>query len=140
MNIRRRATPRLWLLASLLSLAALSSCVTIRDGVTCSVAGSLSAGGICSHTETAETRILSFNEMLDFLDAAPARTCTPVPGMTVCADDQSGAKTELPARGAAIVMSAEDWGAMKTALETACRELGSHCSNPIKAQLARLNK
>lgn len=77
--------------------------------------------------------------MLDFMDAEPARTCVPVPNFQVCADDQTtGTPVALPARGAAIMMSAADWGAMKTALEVACRELGNSCSYAIKKQISAL--
>lgn len=77
--------------------------------------------------------------MVDFLEAQPARTCVPVPGLPVCADKQEGAQAALPARGAAIVMSSDDWGAMKTELETACRQLGKQCSYAVRRALQRAN-
>jgi hypothetical protein len=67
--------------------------------------------------------------MLDFVSPQQARTCVPVTGMPVCADDQTtGTPVNLPARGAAIIMSDQDWGTMKTELQVACRELKSLCS------------
>jgi hypothetical protein len=116
-----------------------NSCTIIKDARTCSVAGVLSAGGICSHMISPETNDLSFNEFLDFLSAQPERTCVPVIGMNVCADDQSqGVPVKLPARAAAIVMSSDDWGTKKTELEVACRELGSRCSYETLQFLKRL--
>lgn len=73
------------------------------------------------------------------LDAQEGRTCVPVPGMQVCADDQSvGAPVALPARGGAIVMSAQDWGTLKTELETACREMGKSCTYATKQAITAL--
>ena len=62
------------------------------------------------------------------LHAQPKRTCVPVPGFNICADNQTGNAVELPERGAAIVMSSDDWGVMATELETACRLLKKVCS------------
>jgi hypothetical protein len=119
--------PLLLYLVSLVLVA--TSCVTIKEGTACAVAGKLSAGGICSHLISDKTGHLSFSEMIDFLEAQPERTCVPVPGMSVCADDQSmGIAVKLSARGAALAMSADDWGTMKTELEVACRMLGKRCT------------
>lgn len=93
-----------------------SACATVHDHRTCSVAGILSAGGICSHTLTSQTEDMTEDEFLDFLEAMPERPDPNHPGKT------------LPAHAAAIVMSADDWNEMKTELEQACRELGSHCN------------
>jgi hypothetical protein len=124
----------------LFSLSLVSEgCVTIQNAPTCAVAGDLSGGGICSHLLDATTLSLSFTEMVDFLDAQPDRSCVQVPGMPVCADDQStGVAVKLPARGAAIVMSAADWGTMKTELEVACRELGKGCSYAVQKAVANM--
>jgi hypothetical protein len=93
------------------------------------VAGILSAGGICSHLIGSETHDLSFKEMLDFIGAQPQRTCVPVPGMTICADDQtSGIPQVLPSRGAAIMLSSEDTRQLLTELAVMCRALGRRCS------------
>lgn len=76
--------------------------------------------------------------MLDFLSAQPDRTCVPVPGMNVCADDQTaGTPIKLPARGAAIAQSSADWDEEHTELETACREMGKGCSYAAQQALAR---
>jgi len=85
---------------------------------------------------TPATRDLTFNEFLDFLEAQPERDCVPVPSMNVCADDQTqGVRSHLPARGAAIVMSADDWGRKKTELGQACREMGASCSYSMRAAI-----
>ncbi len=58
-----------------------------------------------------------------------ARTCVPVPGFQVCSDNQTtGTPITLPARAAAIAMSAIDWGAFANELDIACRDLGSKCT------------
>jgi hypothetical protein len=83
--------------------------VTIRDATTCSVAGQLSAGAICSHTLTSVTADLTLDQFIDFLEA-------------------KAAENGKPAKGAAICMPSADFAEMKTELETACRELGKRCS------------
>ena len=67
-------------------------------------------GGICSHTLTSEKSTMTFEQFVAFLEADEAQK-----------------------KGAAICMSATDWGTLKTELETACRELGGRCSYAIKA-------
>lgn len=134
-KLARRLLPTLLGLLGFLS----SSCVTVQDATTCAVAGRLSGGGLCAHMLSDSTFLLSFAEMLDFLEAHQERTCVPVPGLNVCAQDQShGAPAKLPARGAAIVMSAEDWGEKKTELEIACRELGKRCSYAMQKAIDHL--
>lgn len=102
----------------------MASCVTIKDARTCSVAGSLLGGGICAHTLTAETEDLTMDEFIDFLEAKGERP-----------DPKDPSKT-IPAKAAAICMSAEDWKIMKTELEEACREMGSRCSLETKKAIA----
>lgn len=116
-----------------------NACITIQDTSQCAVAGILSAGGICAHSNSPETYDLTFKEYLDFLEAQPERKCVPIPGTTICADDQShGAVEDIPARGAAICMSSQDWNTMKTELEAACRQLGAQCSYAVKSAIARM--
>lgn len=136
--MRKLSLPLPLLLASSLGLGS-SGCVTIQEGTTCAAQGHLSLGGICSHLISSDTFTLSFAEMVDFIDAQPDRTCVPVPGMKVCADDQTtGTAVDLPARGGAIITSAEDWGTLKTELETACREMGKGCSYAVKQSISAL--
>lgn len=115
-----------------------SSCgsVQISEGVTCSVAGKLSAGGICSHLISPATHDLTLYEMIDFLEAQPERECIPVPGFEICQKNPtSGTLQKLPARGAAIIMPAKDWGELKQELELACRYMGQHCTRKMRALL-----
>lgn len=103
--------------------------MTIQNANICSAAGKLSAGAICSRLTTSETNDLSFRELIDLLEAQSERTCVPVPGFPVCADDQSiGVAVKLPARGASVIISSKDFEVFITELQTACRELGSKCS------------
>lgn len=46
----------------------------------------------------------------------------------------------VAAHGAAIIQSAADWGAQKSALEEACRELGNRCSYQAKQAIQRMDK
>ena len=121
--------PKLCLLSlSLIVSACGSGSIVIKDERPCAVAGRLADGGICTHTLSSETNNLSLNEMIDFLEPQPARHCVPVPGMTICADDQSqGTAVDLPARGGAIAESSEDWKQRQVELEQACRLLGKKC-------------
>jgi len=89
----------------------------------------LSRGGIWAETNTSATGDLTFSEMIDFIEPQAERTCVPVPGFPVCADDQTqGTPVTLPARSGAIMQSTDDWGKNKTALEQLCRQAGSSCS------------
>jgi hypothetical protein len=118
---------RLKLLSVVLLVSVLSQgCVTIRDKITCSAAGKLLAGAICSHTLTSETFDLTFDELVDMLEAQPERP------------DPKNSGVVLPARGAAIIMSDEDFGEFKTELESACRMLGRRCSYATRQMLQRL--
>lgn len=132
---------RKWLLASsqiFLMLSCVPS-VTVKDGNVCSVAGKLSAGGVCAHLTTDATSDLTFLEMIDFLEAKQARDCVPVPGFPVCADDQSqGAPAHLEARGAAVVVSSDDFGELLKELKTLCRGVGDKCTFETRQKIDRL--
>lgn len=78
------------------------------------------------------------HEMIDFLEAQPARHCAPIPGMNVCADNPNGVAIDLPARGAAIAMSSADWAEKKNELDEACRILGGRCSLQVKQIIENL--
>lgn len=107
-----------------------SGCVTtIQNAKLCAAAGKLSSGGICSRLTTNATNDLSFNEMLDLIEAQPERTCVAVPEFNVCADNQkTGVPVKLPPRGASFVIDPTDMGTILTELSTMCRKLGSGCS------------
>lgn len=118
---------RLLLVVSLTSVS--SGCVTIKNANICSTAGKLSAGSICSRLTTSDTNDLTFKETLDLLEAQSDRTCVAVQGFSVCSDNQNeGVPIKLPSRGAAIIMSSEDFKTLITELEMACRELGDRCT------------
>lgn len=130
------------LLVSLPMFLTLNGCmpsVTVRNGNVCSVAGKLAAGSICAKLTDDTTGDLSFTETVDFLEPKPARECVAVTGFPVCADDQSqGSSVKLPARGAAVVMSSDDFGDVLTELKTLCRGAGDKCTFETRQKLDRL--
>lgn len=109
-------------------LIILSGCVTINQASMCSSADNMQDGAICSRLVSADTNTLTFDEFIDMINAQAARNCAPVPGFNICADNQTGTAASLPARGAAIVISSDDFGNILTELETMCRMLGAQCS------------
>lgn len=116
-----------------------SGCITIQDGHVCAVAGDLSYGANCAHLTSSETNILTLDETLDLLNPQEARKCVPVPGYNVCQDDQTvGEKKDLPARGGAVMIPADDFSLIDTELREACRELGSRCSYATQEVLKKL--
>ena len=132
------------LLVSLLILAGINSGCTnilIKNATFCSVAGLLSAGGSCSHLTTSDTKDLTFVELIDMIEAQNARTCVPVPGFNICAQDQSkGELVNLPARGAALILSSDDAGTLITELATACRKLGSSCTYEMRQGIRNISR
>jgi len=126
----------LWLLLANL-LISISGCVTIQEATTCAFFYPMSEGGGCSHLISTATFKLSEAEMIDLLLPQQERTCVPVLGLPVCADDQTqGTLVVLPARGASIIMTSSDWGTFETELEEACRELGSRCSMSLQKAIS----
>lgn len=105
---------KLWLLWPLLSIWALNGCVQIPNTKACSVAGKLTHGMICAETLTGATSVMTFEDSVKWLEPDP----TPTLG-----------------HSAAICQSDTDWNSLKTALEQACRELGSRCSYKIQEQI-----
>lgn len=97
------------LLLASLFVLVLSGCVTVPNTTACTVAGTMSAGAICAETLTDKTSDLTLAQLIEMLEAG------------------------------AIIQSADDWGKNKTALETACRELGSRCSYEVKKAIEGLN-
>ncbi len=119
-----------WLHCLVFLTLGLSGCETIANWRTCAALPRVVDGGGCAHTETSVAYPISTTELLDLLDTQTApRNCVPKYDLPVCADDQtSGVPVTLPARGPAVIMPADDWNAMATALATMCRQLGSGCS------------
>lgn len=103
-----------WLSLSLLALIS-SGCITIREKEFCAVAGVMPAGAICTKFLGAARRFMTFDEYIEFLEARDERPDPANPGQT------------LPAKAAAISMSAEDFKEFKTEHEVMCRMLGKKC-------------
>ena len=106
---------------SLLASALLSSCahITVPDTEVCAVAGLIDAGADCVHTIQSGRRSMSLEQLIVFLEAQPEYV------------DADG--VWHPARGAALIMSADDWNKMKTTLEQACEKLGNQCTYEMRA-------
>lgn len=100
--------------------------MTIPNTKLCSAAGIMSAGGICSETQTEKTYDLTLEQWIDFLEDQPERPDPAHPGET------------LPAHAAAICQSAQDWDANMTALEVACRRLGKYCGYELRVAIKRM--
>lgn len=95
--------------------------VKINDKTVCAASGDVSSGATCTHLISSDHSFLTFDEFLDFLSARPES-----PDHTI------------PAKGAAMCMSANDWGKMKLELETACRLLGKKCSYELSKTIENL--
>lgn len=119
---------RLLFLSSLVLALLVSGCKTISIPNTeiCAVAGVMSAGANCVETLTDNTREMTLDQFLEFLEP-----------QEVVKDATTG-KTIRPERGAAICQSAKDWNAMKTALEEACEKLGDACTYDIRESLSKM--
>ena len=90
-----------------------SGCVTIPNTRQCQVSGVLDAGMICAENLTGIKSEMNLEQVIEFLE--PQSLPSP--------------------RAGAICMSPDDFNAMKTALEQACRDLGERCSKQIQLAL-----
>ena len=108
------STVKLFLSSFVLVLASCS--ITIPNTRVGATSGMMTAGADCAWTLSDETSELNLDEWIAFLEP----------------QEGSGA---VPARGAAICQSAEDWNRQKTALEQACRKLGRWCTMEVKAKV-----
>jgi hypothetical protein len=122
----------------------LASCkgpeIKVKAHTLCRAAAILPAGADCANDQTSKITPLSYREYIDFLEAQPERTCVPVPGMNVCADDQAhGVPVKLPARAPADAESDDDFTDIKTVLEQACAELKDRCSPETITRLKNLS-
>ncbi len=96
------------------TLCAASSCsVEIPNVTLCAVAGSLKDGAACAETSTDVTRDLTFSQFLDFLEPKTGK-------------------------GAAICLSSQDYGRIKTAIDQVCKKTGA-CSYEVKARIEKIN-
>ena len=116
-------------LLSLCSTALLASCVHVQvpNVRKCSVRGLIRLGANCAETNTGKTSELTYEELVDYIQALPERPDPANPGQM------------LPKKGAAIITSSLDAGAEKTAMEEACRALGSKCSYELQQSIKTLN-
>jgi hypothetical protein len=92
-----------------------SSCVTIPNTKSCTVAGIMSAGADCVESVTGKESEMSMNQFLDFLEPTEKRA-------------------------GAICESASDWTKKKTALEQACRELGKRCTFEVQEAISSIKR
>lgn len=108
---------RLTGMRSLLLFASLFSLVACGhrppDLLICAAAGSVNAGADCAHTMTAETKSMTVDEFLDFLE--PTDT-----------------------RGGAVCTPAADWIKLKTFVEQLCSRVG--CSKGEIKQIQTAGK
>lgn len=93
----------------------------VRDTEVCSVAGVMAAGMDCAHTRTDETRSMTLDQTLEFLEP------------------RIGSKGS-PERAGAMCMSADDYTKQKTDLESICRMLGDRCSYEVKQAIAEADR
>jgi hypothetical protein len=105
----------------------LSACqsVTIKEKTFCTVAGQLIDGAFCSHQIEPGTFDLTAEQLIAFLEAAPAVPAT-------------ATTPAIPAKGAGVVMSLDDFTEYQTELETACRILGKNCSEALQNSAATM--
>lgn len=100
-----------WLWLSLCAFL-LDGCggIAIQNTRVCAVAGIMSAGADCAWTLSDDTEEMTLDEFITFLQP----------------NEQ---------RGSAVCQSAEDWNKNKTALEQACKKLGSFCTYEMRKQI-----
>ncbi len=107
-----------------LLLSSACSTISIPDSRVCAVSGVFAAGADCATILSGQVSQMTVSEFLDFLEPLPEHP------------DPNDPTKMIPARGAAICQSAEDWNLQKTALEQACAKLGTTCDETIKKNIA----
>jgi hypothetical protein len=97
----------------------LNGCASVQIPNTrvCSPAGSVASGGFCNYTIQGEPEDLSFEAFIAFLEA-----------------------DEVTGKGAAMCQSSADWARQKSALEQACRKLGSSCTYEMKTAFRKVSR
>lgn len=128
--------------------------MTIPNIPTCAALPRIGIAGGCSHNVSSLTEKLTSKEIIDLIDAQPSdRSCVPAgqvvddkgnitdPGLPACAEDQThGIPQTVKARGASIIIPPDSWGPFSTAVQEACRELGSRCNyQQVQDMMARVN-
>lgn len=117
---------KLQLLSLTLLVLTNSGCVTVKEATLCSAAAVLPAGANCSRLIGPEVEQIGFDDYVDFLEAKDDRPDPANPGQT------------LPAKPAAVCMSADDFSNIKTEIEILCRMAGKRCSYEVRGQLDNL--
>lgn len=97
-----------------------SGCATVPDVEICTVAGVVSAGAVCTTSNTGKDRDMSMDEFLDWLAPLPPQG-------------------DLDGRSGAMCMSADDWSQLKTYVESSCRLMGSRCTYEMRRLIARMS-
>lgn len=97
-----------------------SACVSIPNVKECTAKGRLRFGALCGESNTGVKSKMTAEEYVEFLEPEDER------------DDPEHPGQKLPKRAGAVCISAEDHNKRKTALEQACRLLGSRCSFELK--------
>ena len=103
----------------ILSCLILVNCanVPVSDGEYCTVKGKLSYGMKCVRQLSGKKRQMTFDEVLDFLQA----------------DEESG-------KGAAVCQSSKDFAANKSSLEALCKVSNNMCKPEHKKAIKNLDK
>lgn len=111
------------LFAILLS-GTLISCtsVVVPNTKMCVVAGVMIGGAQCAYSDPEDNRIenLSFEELVQLLEGTPA-------------------SETAPAIEAALIIPAEDFKNLKTAMEQACQKLKAACSKETRQKLEQVS-
>lgn len=109
-------------------LVSLSGCkeIEIKNSEFCAVAGILAAGMDCANSLKPDTRSMDLDETIAWLEPSEAVL-------------DSNGKEVVPARGAAICQSSNDFNENKTTLEIACRMLGKKCSYQLQQIIASMD-
>jgi hypothetical protein len=85
----------------------------------------LSQGADCVTSLSGKHEELNLDQFIDFLEPQPEKI------------NPDGTKT--PERGAAVCLSADDWIALKTAIQQLCEKVGSFCTKEVKQEIAQVN-
>lgn len=124
MNIRKSLA-----VLSCMTFLATASCkqIQIKNTTACSVSGVIAAGADCIGTISGVQTQMNLDQLIEFLEPQEA------------VKDSKG-NVIRPERAGAIIQSAEDFNYTKTALESACIQLGNLCTYEIKHALQKANQ
>jgi hypothetical protein len=96
----------------------LSGCtVQLPNIKICSVAGNMSAGLDCAWTNDDATEEMNLDQAVAFLEPQIE-----------------------PERGGALCMSSEDFSKLKSAMEQACKKLGTSCTKETKENIVQVSE